>query len=94
MKNITVTLGDLLYRRARIRAAEQDTSVSAVVREFLTKFAGGETDFERRKRLERETLASIRSFSASRALGRDELHDRHAVTTQESEFRSQNDVLS
>jgi len=32
MKNITVTLDDETYRKARIRAAELDTSVSTVVR--------------------------------------------------------------
>ncbi len=79
MKNITVSLDDVLYRRARIRAAEKDTSITAVVRDYLTRFAGHETDGERRKRLERETLDSIRSFSGERRLSREELHDRHAV---------------
>jgi len=32
MKNITVTVDDEVHRRARIRAAELDTSLSAVVR--------------------------------------------------------------
>lgn len=35
MRNITVSVADETYRRARIAAAEQDTSVSALVREFL-----------------------------------------------------------
>lgn len=79
VKNITVSLDDALYRRARIRAAERDTSVSAVVREYLIKFAGGETDFERRKRLERHTLDAIQSFSGANRLSRTELHERHAL---------------
>jgi plasmid stability protein len=79
MKNITVSIDEELHRRARIRAAERDTSLSAVVREFLTKFAGGETDFERRKRLQQETLASIKHFRAGKRLARDEVHDRHAL---------------
>jgi plasmid stability protein len=78
MKNITVTVDDELYRRARMRAAELDTSVSAVVRRFLTEFAGGETEFERRKRLQDETLASIRAFRAGDRLTRDEAHRRDA----------------
>ena len=42
MKNITVTLDDETYRKARIRAAELDTSVSAIVRKYLTQFAEGD----------------------------------------------------
>ena len=79
VKNITVSIDDDLHRRARIRAAERETSLSAVVREFLTGFAGGETEFDRRKRLQRETLASIGAFSAGDRLTRDEAHDRDAV---------------
>ena len=35
MRNITVTIPDDVYRRARIWAAERDTSVSAVVKYLL-----------------------------------------------------------
>ena len=55
MKNITVSLDDETYRRARMIAAQRDTSVSALVKHFLTELASGETAFERLKRLERET---------------------------------------
>jgi|GEM_PF-4366888 len=64
VKNITVSLPDPVYRRARIKAAERDTSVSALVREFLTKLGQDESDFERRKRLQDEVMASVRRFSA------------------------------
>jgi plasmid stability protein len=79
MKNITVTIEDELHRRARVRAAELDTSLSAVVREFLTRFAEGETDFERRKRLQEQTLASVKSFRAGSRLSREEVHRRDAL---------------
>lgn len=79
MKNITVSIEDELHRRARVRAAELDTSLSAVVREFLIEFAGGETDFERRKRLQDETLASIKAFRAGKRLTREQVHDRRAL---------------
>ena len=79
MKNITVTIDDDLHRRARVRAAELGTSVSAIVRRFLTEFAGGETDFERRKKLQTQTLAAIRAFRAGERLARDEIHRRDAV---------------
>lgn len=37
MKNVTISLDDDTYRRARIRAAEQGTSVSAMVKAFLNQ---------------------------------------------------------
>jgi hypothetical protein len=76
MRNITVSLDDETYRRARIIAAERDTSVSALVKQFLVDLAAGETEFERLKRLEQETRARITNFSASDRLSRDELYDR------------------
>src|SRR5437764_14939622 len=76
MKNLTVSLDDETYRRARIVAAERDTSVSALVKQFLTELASGESEFERLKRLEEETRAKITNFSASENLPRDELYDR------------------
>jgi hypothetical protein len=79
VKNITVSIDEELHRRARIRAAELDTSLSAVVRDFLVQFAGEETDFERRRRLQAEVLESIKSFRAGDRLTRDEAHDRRAL---------------
>jgi plasmid stability protein len=79
MKNITVSLPDGIYRRARIKAAERDTSVSALVREFLTGLSEEESDFERRKRLQAEVIASIRDFRAGDRMTREEAHERNAL---------------
>ena len=79
MKNVTVSLPDEVYRQARVRAAELDTSLSALVREFLLKLADGESDTERRKRLQTEVLASIRRFRAGDRVSRNRLYDRNAV---------------
>ena len=76
MKNITVSVDDETYRQARIRAAERDTSVSALVKQFLTQLAKEEDRFERLLTRERELRASITGFSASDNLPRDELYDR------------------
>ena len=79
MKNITVSVDDDTYRRARVRAAEADTSVSALVRKFLSDLAGGETRDERFQRLSREEevlRAQITNFNAGDRLSRDELHER------------------
>jgi len=46
------------------------------VRRFLADLGKGETDFERRKRLQDEVLASIDRFRAADRLERDEVHDR------------------
>ena len=70
---------DEVYQRARIKAAELNTSVSALVKAFLIRLTEEESDLERRKRLQRETLASIHAFSAGDRLSREQVHDRHAL---------------
>lgn len=79
MKNITVSVDDEVHRRARIRAAELGTSVSAMVRRFLNELAGGDTDFQRRKRAQAQALDSIKAFRAGNRLTRDEVHARDAL---------------
>jgi hypothetical protein len=79
VKNITVSVPDQVYRRARMRAASRDTSVSALVRDFLASLGDEESDFERRKRLQVEVLASVRRFRGGGRLTRDEAHDRDAL---------------
>jgi len=79
MKNITVSLPDDVYRRARVKAAERDTSVSALVREFLMHLSQEESGFERRKRLQAEILGTVRSFRAGDRLPREQVHARKPV---------------
>lgn len=76
MRNITVSLDDDTYRRARMIAAERDTSVSALVKQFLVELGAGESEFERLRREERVLRAQIENFRASDRLSRDEVHDR------------------
>ena len=76
MKNITVSVDDETYRRARMKAAEKDTSVSAMVRGFLVEVAQGESEFERLTKLEEEIRAGIKGFRAGDSLPRDELYKR------------------
>lgn len=59
-----------------IRAAERGTSVSAIVQEFLSTQGNQERDFERRKRLQDEVLASVRNFQAADRMTRTEVHER------------------
>ena len=82
VKNITVSVPDEVYWQARIRAAERNTSVSSLVREFLLQ-VGEQDEAARRRRQLQETIDSIReanpNFSAEDRLSRDELHDRDAL---------------
>ena len=70
MKNIAITVDDETYRRARMKAAERDTSVSVLVARFLTELAAGETDAERLKREERALRERIGRFRAADRLAR------------------------
>ena len=49
MKNITLKIDDETYRKARIRAASEGTSISAMVREFLVREVSTEEDRETRR---------------------------------------------
>jgi hypothetical protein len=78
MKNITVSLDDETYRNARMKAAELDTSVSALVKRYLTELGSGESEFARLKREEQALRDQVpASFSAKDNLPRDQLYDRN-----------------
>ena len=78
MKNLTVSLDDETYRRARMIAAQRDTSVSALVKTFLVQLTSGENRTERLKREERALRERITDFDASDRLSRDDAHRRGA----------------
>ncbi len=90
MRNITVSVDDETHRRARIRAAELDTSVSALVRTYLqslvdssgesaAKAGESETPLELRRRELDEVLADFDArgvgLRSCDNLTRDELYD-------------------
>lgn len=66
MKNITLSLDDEAYRQARIRAAEQNTSVSAFVKRLLTSNVQG-SDTEKPSPVLLELAAELRALTAGRA---------------------------
>jgi plasmid stability protein len=76
VKNITVSVSDDVYRKARIRAAELGKSVSALVAEFLNSLSEGETEFSRLEAKQRQVQSQIRRFRAGDRLSRDEVHGR------------------
>jgi len=69
MKNITLKIDDETYRRARVRAAQEGTSVSAVVREYLGAFAAGDTDEDHAQRV--AALRRLYAAADDRATPRD-----------------------
>lgn len=74
--NLTITVEDEVLKQARIRALEENTSVNAVLREYLETYAGGAG--RRHDALEHLILLS-RTTKTGRGTARwtrDELHDR------------------
>jgi plasmid stability protein len=76
MKNITVSVDDETYRRARIAAAKRDTSVSAMVRVLLGQIADQASSFEDLAAKENELRKKVRNFSGADRLSREALYDR------------------
>jgi hypothetical protein len=76
VRNITVSIPDDVYRAARIRAAEMDTSISAMVAEYLVSLSHSEADFTRLEEQQRRIVREIERFSAADRLERADLHDR------------------
>ena len=76
MKNITVSVPDDVYRRARIRAAEEGSSVSRLVTAFLRSLAATGDEFARLEAQQRRVQDEIERFSAGGRLSRDEVHAR------------------
>jgi len=86
MKNITVSVDEETYRLSRIKAAEEGTSVSALVRAYLVAWVQdrvSETRFEHLRRLQDETLEAIHArdggLRAADNLPRSALHERDAL---------------
>jgi post-segregation antitoxin (ccd killing protein) len=79
MKNITVSVDDDLYHRARVFAARKKTSVSALVKTFLAEVVEEESEFERLKREEQELrvrlFAEGGGLSSTDNLPRGEIYD-------------------
>lgn len=83
MKNLTVSVDEDVYHRARVRAAEQRTSLSALVRGFLEQLAADDSDFARLQREQNALIAQIRlqhaGFSGADRLPRAQVHERDAL---------------
>lgn len=76
MRNITVSVPDDVYRQARVQAAKQGRSVSALVARYLTTLGDETAEFERLLARQEEVLAEIERFRAGDRLDRERLHER------------------
>ena len=77
MANLTLAIDEELLRRARVRAAQESTSVNAIVRDYLRSYAGADELVDARRRLvELARTSSSGSGARGRSWVRDELHDR------------------
>lgn len=68
MANLTITVDEQVLKKARIRALEEDTSVNAVLRDYLEGYAG--VGSERDQAVERVLASSQESKSGSGPGGR------------------------
>ena len=68
MTNLTITVDAQTLKRARMRALEEDTSVNAVLRDYLEEYAGVRR--ERREAARRILASSRESTSGSGPGGR------------------------
>jgi hypothetical protein len=84
MKNITVTLDEETARRARVRAAERDMSLSRYMGELVEKDIRHSREYEEamQRYLSRGPFKELIG-SPQRYPTRDELHDRAALRSQE-----------
>jgi plasmid stability protein len=76
MKNITVSVPDEVYTKARVRAAERGSSVSALVAAYLAELGDADDRFTALLAQQRRVQRRVKEFRASERLGRDEIHDR------------------
>jgi plasmid stability protein len=76
MKNITVSIPEDVYRAARVRAAEDGSSVSSLVTHYLRSLEERESEFSRLETLQGQVFAEIEQFRGADRLSRDELHGR------------------
>jgi hypothetical protein len=76
MPNITISVADDLYRRARIAAAERETTVTGMLREYLERLGPATPSREQQTAELLRALAVGRNHRPVGRLRREELHDR------------------
>jgi len=75
MANLTLSIDDDILKRARLRALQQDTSVNALVREYLMTYGGTSEAATAMSRVLEHAGAST-AGSGGRLWTRDNAHER------------------
>ena len=76
MKNITLSVDEHVLAAVRRRAAEQNSTVNALVREYLTNLAGYEDRASRARARLRQLSRQSQGRLGSRKWSREDLHER------------------
>lgn len=82
MKNITITLDKDTARRARVRAAERDMSVSRYIGELVRKDIRSSDEYQEAMQRYFSSNLVIRRQPGERRATRDELQDRAALRSK------------
>lgn len=75
-RNITLTLDDDLIQKAKVLAARRNRSVSALLREELSRLVAKDEAYENAKRAALERLERGSHLGGAPLPSRDELYDR------------------
>lgn len=88
MANLTITVDEQVLKKARMRALEEDTSVNAVLREYLEDYSGLRRErleaWRRIKELARDSGMSSRGEGLPK---REELYDREICRNRSQKTR-------
>jgi len=76
MKNITLSIDDGVLDTVRRYSAQRDTSVNALVREYLTNLAGHENRAGRARSRLRQLSKQSQGRLGSKSWPREDLHER------------------
>lgn len=76
MKNITLSVDENVLAAARRHAAERDSSVNALVRDYLTKLAAHENRADRARARLRQLSGQSTGRLGKKTWSREDLHDR------------------
>ena len=76
MKNVTITLPDELAHRAKVLAAERNTSVSRYVGQLLAERLEAEDGFQRAREAWKCRKPMVLNEAGARYPSRDDVHER------------------
>lgn len=76
MKNITLSVDDAVLAAVRRHAAERDSSVNALVRDYLTALAGHHDRARRARAMLRQMSKRTQGRLGKKTWSREDLHER------------------